>query len=80
MTVAVVCLALIVLALLGTHVFVHVAHTRERRELLDRIQFPDVTKTALTAAALPEAPKREPEPPVYAQTTDPDLLYLQELA
>lgn len=79
MTVAVVCLALIVFALLATHVFAYVAHSRERRELLDRIQFPDVTKTALTAASLPEPPKREPEVPVYAKTSDPDLLYLQEL-
>lgn len=80
MTVAVVCLALIVFALIAALKYMHDRHVAERHELLDRLQFPDVTKTALAVSTMPEPRKPEPEVPVYQKTTDPDLLYLQELA
>lgn len=56
MIIAVVCLSFLALALVAALTFIDRANRRERQELVDRIQVPEVAQAAAFARALPQQP------------------------
>lgn len=74
---AIVCLTILALALLVARFLDSRAFDRERKELLDRIQAPQVSQIAAAERLMPK-PEPQPEPePYYVPTTDPDLAFLE---